>query len=165
MKHLLFILSAILLIASACGQERARVDLGTGDVLEYFTPRTAEPGVASQWVPVVRNAQPAYNSTTQYLTRTVTYAGGIVTVDWIIENKTQQQIDDEAAAAAASAVRTAKQQAVANAIATLRQWALDAEGTTVTNGNNTEVTQQVVDRLGVFFDRFADLVESQGITP
>ncbi len=50
---------------------------------------------------------------------------------------------------------------VSQAVATLRQWAADAAGTNVNNGNNNNVTQQVVDRLGVFFDRFADLVESK----
>ena len=50
---------------------------------------------------------------------------------------------------------------VSQAVTTLRQWASDAAGTTVNNGNNTNVTQQVVDRLGVFFDRFADLIESK----
>ncbi len=50
---------------------------------------------------------------------------------------------------------------VSQAVTTLRQWASDAAGTTVNNGNNTTVTQQVVDRLGVFFDRFADLIESK----
>ncbi len=57
-------------------------------------------------------------------------------------------------------VAEAKGTAVDNAVSTLRQWALDAEGTTVSNGNNTAVTQTMVNRLGVFFDRFADLIES-----
>lgn len=47
------------------------------------------------------------------------------------------------------------------AIDTLRQWADDAAGAKVTNTNNTQVTQVVVDRLGVFFDRFADLLENR----
>ncbi len=69
----------------------------------------------------------------------------------------QQKQDDNAA----EAVRQSKATAVDNAVATLRQWAIDADGTTVTTGNNTAVTQTMVDRLGVFFDRFADLVESK----
>lgn len=47
------------------------------------------------------------------------------------------------------------------AIATLRQWSLDAQGTTVTQGNAVTVLQVVVNRLGVFFDDFADLLEDQ----
>ena len=50
---------------------------------------------------------------------------------------------------------------VSQAVTTLRQWATDAAGTTVTTGNQVTVLQQVVDRLGTFFDRFADLIESK----
>ncbi len=50
---------------------------------------------------------------------------------------------------------------VSQAVATLRQWASDAAGTNVNNGNNRAVTQQLVDRVGIFFERFADLVESK----
>lgn len=72
-----------------------------------------------------------------------------------------QDEKDGVADAIANEERQVKATAVDNAVATLRQWAVDADGTTVTNGNNTTVTQQMVDRLGVFFDRFADLVESK----
>ncbi len=50
---------------------------------------------------------------------------------------------------------------VSQSVTTLRQWAADAAGTTVTTGNQVVVLQQVVDRLGTFFDRFADLIESR----
>ncbi len=50
---------------------------------------------------------------------------------------------------------------VSQSVTTLRQWASDAAGTTVTTGNQVAVLQQVVDRLGTFFDRFADLIESR----
>ena len=50
---------------------------------------------------------------------------------------------------------------LANAVATLRQWADDADAVTVTSGNAVATLALVVDRLGVFFDRFADLVEHQ----
>lgn len=53
-----------------------------------------------------------------------------------------------------------KGDAVDTAVTTLRQWAGDAETTVATSGNAVAVLQQVVDRLGVFFDRFADLIES-----
>ena len=52
-------------------------------------------------------------------------------------------------------------QRLTQAIATLRQWADDAEATTATQGNAVQVLNVVVDRLGVFFDRFADLLEQQ----
>lgn len=47
------------------------------------------------------------------------------------------------------------------AVPTLRQWAADAEATTATNTNAVQVLNVVIDRLGVFFDRFADLLENQ----
>ncbi len=50
---------------------------------------------------------------------------------------------------------------VSQAVTALRQWATDAQGTTVTSGNAVATLQTVVDRLGVFFDRFADLIESK----
>ncbi len=50
---------------------------------------------------------------------------------------------------------------VSQAVTTLRQWATDAQSTTVTSGNAVATLQTVVDRLGVFFDRFADLIESK----
>lgn len=45
-----------------------------------------------------------------------------------------------------------------NAISVLRQWADDAQSTTVISGNAVAVLTVVVGRLGVFFDRFADLL-------
>jgi hypothetical protein len=54
-----------------------------------------------------------------------------------------------------------KATAVEQAVANLRTWAEDARNTTVTGANNDTVTQTVVDRLGTFFDRFADLIESR----
>lgn len=59
--------------------------------------------------------------------------------------------------------REGKRQGLADEIATLRAWAAQAENTTVTQGNAVATLQTVVDRLGVFFDRFADLLEVQGI--
>jgi hypothetical protein len=57
--------------------------------------------------------------------------------------------------------RQAKVAAVDQAVTALRSWAEDARNTTVTTGNHETVTQTVVDRLGVFFDRFADLIETR----
>ena len=50
---------------------------------------------------------------------------------------------------------------VSQAVTALRQWASDAQSTTVTSGNAVATLQTVVDRLGIFFDRFADLIESR----
>lgn len=57
--------------------------------------------------------------------------------------------------------RMARDQNLRNAISTLRQWADQAAATTVTSTNNTQITQTMVTRLGVFFDHFADLLEQQ----
>lgn len=46
-------------------------------------------------------------------------------------------------------------------IATLRQWAADARATNVTQGNAVATLQTVVNRLGTFFDRFADDLETR----
>lgn len=56
--------------------------------------------------------------------------------------------------------RESRQFRLEQAIATLRAWADDAEGTIVTTQNAVTVLQVTVDRLGTFFDRFADLLEN-----
>jgi len=70
---------------------------------------------------------------------------------------TQAELD----AIADNADRTTKRLNVSNAVATLRTWATQAGNTTVTQGNAVATLQTVVDRLGIFFDRFADLIEGQ----
>lgn len=57
--------------------------------------------------------------------------------------------------------RDQKRSNVDQAVATLRSWAVDARNTTVTTANHEAVTQTMMDRLGVFFDRFADLIETR----
>ena len=68
-----------------------------------------------------------------------------------------EQVDTHEAGVVLDQKRTNVEQAVS----TLRSWAEDARNTTVTGANNDTVTQTVVDRLGTFFDRFADLIESR----
>jgi pyridoxine/pyridoxamine 5'-phosphate oxidase len=67
----------------------------------------------------------------------------------------------ELAEVAANQDRSNKRVNLSQAITTLRQWSDQAETTTVTNGNAVATLQTVVTRLGVFFDRFADLLEVQ----
>jgi len=45
-----------------------------------------------------------------------------------------------------------------NGIKTLRKWSTQAQATTVTKTNAIAILQVMVDRQGVFFDRFADLL-------
>lgn len=82
---------------------------------------------------------------------------GIPVRRWTKRAKTAEEL----AAEADEADREAKRTEVGRAVATLRQWAQDARDTTVTATNIVAVTNVVVDRLGVFFDRFADLIEAQ----
>lgn len=46
-----------------------------------------------------------------------------------------------------------------NGIITLKQWADEAEAITVTSGNSVAVLNTTMDRLAIFFDRFANLCE------
>lgn len=81
------------------------------------------------------------------------------TYNWNIVNLTQNEIDriiDDQD-------RNQKLTNVKNSIATMRSWATEAQNTTVTSGNAVSVLQTVTNRLGVFFDRFADLLEAQRI--
>lgn len=55
-----------------------------------------------------------------------------------------------------------RRQRLAAAIATAGQWAADARGTTVTAVNAVATLQVVVDRLGIFFDYFADELRESG---
>jgi len=50
---------------------------------------------------------------------------------------------------------------LSGAVVTLRQWATDAQAVTVTAGNAVQTLQIVVGRLGIFFDRFADLLVAE----
>jgi hypothetical protein len=72
---------------------------------------------------------------------------------------TQAELD----AIAENTDRDAKRVLVAQAIPTLRQWSIDAAGTTATSGNAVAVLNTILQRLSVFFNRFADLLEVQRI--
>lgn len=111
---------------------------------------------ACGWFEVVDTPRPADTATTTH-DRSVELVNGTPTVVWTERPKTQAELDAEAAA---DRQRT-RQVNVEQAVATLRQWADQAAATTVTNGNAVNTLQTVVNRLGVFFDRFADLVENQ----
>ena len=108
---------------------------------------------ACGWFAVTDTPRPPDTPTTTH-DRTVELVNNVPTVVWTERPKTQAELDAEQAAAESTVRRTDLQAAVS----TLRQWSDDAEATTVTNGNNQAVTQTMVTRLGVFFDRFADLL-------
>lgn len=107
---------------------------------------------ACGWFPVTSTPRPADTASTTF-DYGIELVAGTPTEVWTERPKTSDELDNDD--------RDTKLVTVAASIATLRQWAVDAASTNVTNGNNTAVTQTVVDRLGVFFDRFADLIEAQ----
>lgn len=107
-----------------------------------------------------RAAVPSFNPLTQKLSEGA----------WVDDEPNQTAIwtrtvlalsSEELATVADSADREAKRTLVANAIPTLRQWAIDARAVTVTSGNAVQTLQVVVTRLATFFDRFADLLQAQ----
>jgi len=64
--------------------------------------------------------------------------------------------------------RLAKRTAVGGSVATLRQWSTDAATThtnwpTMTAGQKDSTQREVIRRLGIFFERFADLIEAQSL--
>jgi hypothetical protein len=159
---LLFALLLALRPASA-SEERALVDLTTGDVLQYTTPLVPAAPNPTRWVKVTRQAQPAFDSNTQRLQKVVTVAPdkSSVAITWNVVAVPQATIDATALSFAEAVERDQKRQRGKDAVATLRQWALDAQATTVTSGTAVATLQIVVTRLGKFFDNFADLIESQ----
>lgn len=111
-----------------------------------------------KWVPYVDGPVPAYDPELEYI-----QAGGIaVSLTEVTRLYNKVAFTAEQLAAKADDVdRDLKKGNVANAVATLRDWATQSAGTTVTSGNAVTVLQTMVDRVGVFFDRFADLIEGQ----
>ena len=108
----------------------------------------------------VRPASPTYDEATQKL------GAGVWTDDAVAATATfnrpvvaltQAELDAIAFMEGLAAKRTN----LSGSIATLRTWADQAAGTTVTSGNAVATLQTVVTRLGVFFDHFADLLETQ----
>lgn len=111
---------------------------------------------ACGWLPVVDTPKPPESDTTVH-TRSVELIAGTPTVMWIGRLKTADELASDAIATE-SAQRTVN---LTSAIGTLRQWSEDAGNMAVTSGNVVATTQIVVNRLSVFFDRFADLLEQQ----
>lgn len=110
----------------------------------------------------LRAAEPSYDPATERLGPAIWVddeQAGTATLTRSVIALTPEEI----AARAEAADREAKRQQLANAIATLRSWADDAENVTVTSGNAVATLQVTVGRLGIFFDRFADMLEVQGV--
>lgn len=167
MKTLLPFLAILLTAFPVLGQEqRALIDQVTGEVVEIKTVEKAAPSNPVRWAKVVQaGPAPSYDPATQHppvLQKTLSADKSTLTYSWSAPVAlTQVEIDARNAAISDIADRDGKRVNVKNAVATLRQWASDAQGVTVTTANNTAVTQQLVDRMAIFFDRFADLIEAQ----
>jgi hypothetical protein len=84
-----------------------------------------------------------------------------VAIGWTQIGGVWQKSASLLAAEAAAADLAAKRTQLTNSVATLRQWADDAESTTATSGNAVAVLNTLLDRLAVFFDHFADMIESR----
>jgi hypothetical protein len=124
---------------------------------EYITDSEL---AACGWFPIIDAPRPADTAThTHERTLQVGTQGAfrVVRVVWVQRPWTQAELDARAKRAA-EATRAA---GLEQSIDTLRTWAAQARGTTVTTANHLATTQTVVTRLGTFFDRFADLLENQ----
>ena len=129
--------------------------LDTGQWVLGLRDASVELQEACGWFAVTDTPRPADTDTDTH-DRSVELIPG-PTVVWTERPWTPDELAGRVAAAESTARRTTLQAAMS----TLRQWSDEAQATTVTTGNNTAVTQTVVDRLGVFFDRFADLLVEQ----
>jgi hypothetical protein len=111
---------------------------------------------ACGWYDLIDAARPA-DTATHTSDRSLVFTAGVASVVWVVRPWTADELTAQQKAAAAAA-RTTE---LTTAIDTLRQWASQSRSTTVTSGNAVATLQTVVNRLGTFFDRFADLLENQ----
>lgn len=105
---------------------------------------------------VVEVERPADTPTATH-DRSVALVNGTPTVVWTQRPKTAEEL----AAEADQEARQGRETNLSGAISTLRTWSDQAASTNVTQGNAVATLQTVVTRLGVFFDRFADLLENR----
>ena len=111
---------------------------------------------ATGWFEIQDTVRPADTPTTTH-DRSVELVADVPTVVWTERDKTAGELQAEQDAADIEEKRGNYQ----GAVATLRTWSDQAETTTVTSGNAVATLQTMVDRSGVFYDRFADLIEAE----
>ena len=130
--------------------------LDTGEWVMGLRDAPEELVEACGWFPLIEPPLPEENETGVH-EASVEIVDGKPTVVWTERPKTQAELD------ARSRRDSAREKSLIlkQAVPTLRQWADDAESTTVTPNNNIAVLNTVLDRLAIFFDRFADLLETQ----
>jgi hypothetical protein len=147
-------------VVRVAGQPTNLRRLADGALVLWSQYITAAELAACGWFQVIDAARPADTAThTHDRTLQVGTQGAfrVVRVVWVQRPWTQAELAARATAAAVDARNTE----LANAIDTLRTWAAQARGTTVTTANHLATTQTVVTRLGTFFDRFADDLENR----
>lgn len=93
------------------------------------------------------------DATTLRIGTSVTLAPAAISA---VQNAVAAAVVDPAATWRVNATASAS---LAGAVAVLRQQAATARGTNVTAGNSVAVLQTVVNNLGVFCDRLADLLQ------
>lgn len=130
--------------------------LDTGEWVMGLSSASTDLQEACGYFAVTAVERPADTATTTF-DLTVELIAGVPTEVWTERAKTQEELDAEAAADR----QATRVMDLTSSVATLRTWADDAAATTVTSGNAVATLQVVVNRLGVFFDRFADLLENQ----
>ena len=129
----------------------------SGDFVVMLQEGSAEEDLnANNWyIAAPAGARPADTPTETYKRSVVNTAVGVFEEQWLHDAARHTiRLDQE--------TRQALRANLGTQIATLRSWADDAEATTVDSGNAVATLQIVVDRLGTFFDHFADLLEAQG---
>ena len=120
------------------------------------------PAFASRWVAYVNDPIPTpgvdYDSAIEKIVQGDLVVPNGHHTTYTVTALTQAELD----AIADTADRQAKGDNITPAmINTLRTWATQAGNTTVTQGNAVNTLQTMVNRMGTFFSRFADLIESR----
>lgn len=176
MKKLLYISAVLLLISKSWSQITYPVNvetnfftfkLGTNVVRNIKWPRADGMPLTGTNVDLVILAQviaptPTFTNTSHKLdvgiwvdntnTQTATFTNPIVVLTPTESNIVVVALN-----------RITQKNSLSNSLTTLRSWATQAAGTTVTTNNNVAVLQTITTRLGLFFDQFADLLEIQRI--
>lgn len=168
MKTLLVVLLAT--VTASFAQERVLIDTVTGEIKQVQRLKKTKPANPQKWLTLKQAVKPVYNAETEKLVRTNVVTSTNLTINFVKVRLTSAEVDarnaKEAARIAGEAERAArnvKRQRLKNAVATLRQWKVDADATTVTSGNAVATLQQLVNRFGKLSEHMADLLEAERV--
>lgn len=176
MKKVIFLFAALLTLVSGLAQITYPVNvdttfftfkLGTNVVRNMRWPRADGMALSGTNVDLVILSQvlaatPSYTNTSHKLdagswidntnTQTATFTNALVVLS-----------AGESNIIGIALTRINQKNSLSNSLSTLRSWATQAAGTTVTSNNAVAVLQTITTRLGTFFDNFADFLEFQRI--